>query len=208
MSEQHLSGQPTSSASAQYQQQLASAAYANQQYAQQYAHQYAAVQQQQQQAAHHQQQQQQGQPYAGYGPHLRPFWEQQKQEVSQVGRDPAEFKNHQLPLARIKKVHQSCAAACVHLLADKKAQQQQRAWVVLRTMQGCLKGASSGVHEHRYSVAHTLVPCSMACAVGCVALHHVKYSLPIPCASIRMHCCGCIHRNSTAAVALLSVFRS
>ncbi|KAF8065657.1 NFYC4 [Scenedesmus sp. PABB004] len=42
-----------------------------------------------------------------YAPVLRPFWEQQKQEVSSVGRDPAEFKNHQLPLARIKKIMKS-----------------------------------------------------------------------------------------------------
>jgi hypothetical protein len=39
-----------------------------------------------------------------YGELLAPFWEQQVQEVSQVGKDAAEFKNHQLPLARIKKV--------------------------------------------------------------------------------------------------------
>lgn len=35
---------------------------------------------------------------------LRMFWLQQNQEIQQVGTDPAEFKNHQLPLARIKKV--------------------------------------------------------------------------------------------------------
>lgn len=35
---------------------------------------------------------------------LRLFWEQQHLEIQQVGTDPAEFKNHQLPLARIKKV--------------------------------------------------------------------------------------------------------
>ncbi len=35
---------------------------------------------------------------------LRQFWHQQMQEIMQVGTDPAEFKNHQLPLARIKKV--------------------------------------------------------------------------------------------------------
>lgn len=35
---------------------------------------------------------------------LRLFWLQQNQEIQQVGTDPAEFKNHQLPLARIKKV--------------------------------------------------------------------------------------------------------
>eukprot|EP00882_Tetradesmus_deserticola_P019667 GHRQ01021188.1.p3 GENE.GHRQ01021188.1~~GHRQ01021188.1.p3 ORF type:complete len:126 (+),score=22.35 GHRQ01021188.1:495-872(+) len=39
-----------------------------------------------------------------YAELLGPFWEQQTQEVSQVGKDAAEFKNHQLPLARIKKV--------------------------------------------------------------------------------------------------------
>lgn len=35
---------------------------------------------------------------------LRQFWLGQMQEIHQVGTDPAEFKNHQLPLARIKKV--------------------------------------------------------------------------------------------------------
>ena len=35
---------------------------------------------------------------------LRSFWEQQMQEIHEVGADAAEFKNHQLPLARIKKV--------------------------------------------------------------------------------------------------------
>lgn len=34
---------------------------------------------------------------------LRAFWAQQMREVQAVGTDPAEFKNHQLPLARIKK---------------------------------------------------------------------------------------------------------
>ena len=35
---------------------------------------------------------------------LQNFWSQQMVEINQVGTDPAEFKNHQLPLARIKKV--------------------------------------------------------------------------------------------------------
>ena len=35
---------------------------------------------------------------------LRAFWVAQMAEIGQVGTDPAEFKNHQLPLARIKKV--------------------------------------------------------------------------------------------------------
>ncbi len=35
---------------------------------------------------------------------LRQFWIQQHREVQEVGTDPTEFKNHQLPLARIKKV--------------------------------------------------------------------------------------------------------
>jgi hypothetical protein len=68
----------------------------NPQYAQQYAQQLAAVQQQQ--AAQQQQNL--------YAAQLRGFWETQQQEVQQVGNDPAEFKNHQLPLARIKKVGQ------------------------------------------------------------------------------------------------------
>lgn len=37
-------------------------------------------------------------------PSLRGFWEEQAREVDAVGTDPAQFKNHQLPLARIKKV--------------------------------------------------------------------------------------------------------
>jgi nuclear transcription factor Y gamma len=57
-----------------------------------YQHQYAYPQHQQQQLAPSQQEQ------------LRAFWQGQLQEVQQVGNDPAEFKNHQLPLARIKKV--------------------------------------------------------------------------------------------------------
>jgi len=49
---------------------------------------------------HHQQQQQQQQQ-------LRSFWVQQMNEVENVSTDPAEFKNHQLPLARIKKIMKS-----------------------------------------------------------------------------------------------------
>lgn len=41
---------------------------------------------------------------------LRQFWQTQMSEVQAVGTDPAEFKNHQLPLARIKKV------CCPHTL--------------------------------------------------------------------------------------------
>ena len=44
---------------------------------------------------------------------LRSFWEQQMQEIHEVGADAAEFKNHQLPLARIKKVLMAAAAAFV-----------------------------------------------------------------------------------------------
>ena len=42
---------------------------------------------------------------------MRQFWQTQMQEVQLVGTDPAEFKNHQLPLARIKKVSSSALAA-------------------------------------------------------------------------------------------------
>jgi hypothetical protein len=35
---------------------------------------------------------------------LRGFWQEQLKEIHQVPCDTAEFKNHQLPLARIKKV--------------------------------------------------------------------------------------------------------
>lgn len=41
---------------------------------------------------------------------LKKFWREQMAEIEQVGTDPAEFKNHQLPLARIKKV--GCPAVC------------------------------------------------------------------------------------------------
>ena len=72
--------------------------------------------------------QQQQQQYAAvpqgdmYAELLAPFWEQQVQEVGQVGRDAAEFKNHQLPLARIKKVG-ACIIAwhvmlCQHCLCQ------------------------------------------------------------------------------------------
>ncbi|GFR40048.1 hypothetical protein Agub_g586 [Astrephomene gubernaculifera] len=38
---------------------------------------------------------------------LKAFWQSQLVEVSEVPRDPAVFKNHQLPLARIKKIMKS-----------------------------------------------------------------------------------------------------
>ncbi len=56
---------------------------------------------------------------------LRMFWEQQHLEIQQVGTDPAEFKNHQLPLARIKKVGWSnekdwhAAEDCILFLAER-----------------------------------------------------------------------------------------
>ncbi len=37
-------------------------------------------------------------------PELRAFWAQQMQEVEATPTEASEFKNHQLPLARIKKV--------------------------------------------------------------------------------------------------------
>ena len=40
---------------------------------------------------------------------LRQFWLQQHSEIQEVGTDPAEFKNHQLPLARIKKARHTAA---------------------------------------------------------------------------------------------------
>ena len=48
---------------------------------------------------------------------LRQFWLQQHREIAEVGTDPAEFKNHQLPLARIKKVQPSllCSGCLQHL---------------------------------------------------------------------------------------------
>ena len=58
------------------------------QYAQQFANHYAQQQQQQQTLT----------------PELRQFWQQQMQEIQEIPADPSEFKNHQLPLARIKKV--------------------------------------------------------------------------------------------------------
>ncbi|KAK9813685.1 hypothetical protein WJX73_003743 [Symbiochloris irregularis] len=49
-------------------------------------------------------------PATAVGPgsdQMRQFWQTQMQEVQLVGTDPAEFKNHQLPLARIKKIMKS-----------------------------------------------------------------------------------------------------
>ncbi len=43
---------------------------------------------------------------------LRQFWHQQMQEILGVGTDPAEFKNHQLPLARIKKARRCSLFEC------------------------------------------------------------------------------------------------
>lgn len=40
---------------------------------------------------------------------LRGFWQEQYREIEQVPADAQEFKNHQLPLARIKKVCQSAS---------------------------------------------------------------------------------------------------
>lgn len=39
---------------------------------------------------------------------LANFWREQMTEIEGVGTDAAEFKNHQLPLARIKKVRDPC----------------------------------------------------------------------------------------------------
>ena len=60
------------------------------------------------------QQQQQQQQYVPIPQHqqneqLRQFWLQQHREIQEVGTDPAEFKNHQLPLARIKKASSAAA---------------------------------------------------------------------------------------------------
>ncbi|CAG9466377.1 unnamed protein product [Pedinophyceae sp. YPF-701] len=38
---------------------------------------------------------------------LQQFWRRQTQEIEAMGNDPNEFKNHQLPLARIKKIMKS-----------------------------------------------------------------------------------------------------
>eukprot|EP00879_Flechtneria_rotunda_P018654 GHRR01019577.1.p1 GENE.GHRR01019577.1~~GHRR01019577.1.p1 ORF type:complete len:285 (+),score=137.61 GHRR01019577.1:828-1682(+) len=75
---------------------------ASQPYAQQFTQQVAAAQQQPMAAQHAG-----DTDYDPYSEQLGPFWEQQKHEVSQVGSDIAEFKNHQLPLARIKKIMKS-----------------------------------------------------------------------------------------------------
>lgn len=69
----------------------------------QFGQQFNPFQQQQQQ----QPQQQQPQSQGPNQDQLRTFWQGQMVEVEQVGNDPAEFKNHQLPLARIKKIMKS-----------------------------------------------------------------------------------------------------
>ena len=55
-------------------------------------------------------------PPSAQSPQLQAFWQQQMHEVQQVGTDPVDFKNQQLPLARIKKVCSTLwhlrAAAC------------------------------------------------------------------------------------------------
>lgn len=81
---------------------------AGQQYAQQFAQHYAA----------------QNQQPAAQTDQMRQFWAQQLQEIEQVPSDPAEFKNHQLPLARIKKVRgvfNSAAKAAVPLECCRSA---------------------------------------------------------------------------------------
>ncbi len=79
---------------------------AGQQYAQQFAQHHANT-------AQHLLQQPQGQQGYAAQPlqqasaqpeQLRAFWQQQMLEVEQTSADPSEFKNQQLPLARIKKV--------------------------------------------------------------------------------------------------------
>jgi hypothetical protein len=81
------------------------------------------AQQQQQQQQQVQPQQQPQQQFQQTFPHythsaqqaeqLRAFWKSQQIEVEGVGNDPAEFKNHQLPLARIKKVlGLACCLVC------------------------------------------------------------------------------------------------
>lgn len=47
---------------------------------------------------------QSAQPPSAVDKSLRAFWDMQAQEIELVGTDIQEFKNHQLPLARIKKV--------------------------------------------------------------------------------------------------------
>mmetsp|Transcript_28853 Transcript_28853/g.73610 ORF Transcript_28853/g.73610 Transcript_28853/m.73610 type:complete len:200 (-) Transcript_28853:389-988(-) len=47
------------------------------------------------------------QPNNAYAEQLRGFWQEQYREIEQVPADAQEFKNHQLPLARIKKIMKS-----------------------------------------------------------------------------------------------------
>merc|ERR1719247_2406766 len=48
-----------------------------------------------------------GQMAPHHAQQLKQFWKTQKEEIQKVGNDPNEFKNHQLPLARIKKIMKS-----------------------------------------------------------------------------------------------------
>ena len=48
-----------------------------------------------------------GQMEPHHAQQLKQFWKTQKEEIQEVGNDPNEFKNHQLPLARIKKIMKS-----------------------------------------------------------------------------------------------------
>ena len=65
---------------------------------------------------------------------LRQFWLQQHREIQEVGTDPAEFKNHQLPLARIKKASQAaqdhfCLISAPSLQAGQPEQSLMAHWL-------------------------------------------------------------------------------
>lgn len=78
-----------------------------------------------------------GQGYSvGHEQQLRGFWQEQLREVHQVPCDPAEFKNHQLPLARIKKA--SAPAQC-------GARQQCLRSVIARAKEMCQRSRRSSL---------------------------------------------------------------
>ena len=64
---------------------------------------------------------------------LRGFWQQQMQEVQLVGTDPGEFKNHQLPLARIKKACATISLLPLQLLAGISRESSSASRTVARS---------------------------------------------------------------------------
>lgn len=74
---------------------------------------------------------------------LRRFWAEMKEEVSRAGTDPLEFKNQQLPLARIKKVKIGGGAA-----QGPAAPQAAAPWVFVLPNLAATAGEGAAIHQH------------------------------------------------------------